>query len=407
MELLIPLLGEVARKYMAALASPLYLLLIIFIGWQYKRIQQGQLTAGWTRHSRRYLHSTLVATLAGILGGFLGSVLLILLGIDIAGLGLIYLFVVALVLMMIHPRFLCFAYAGGLLSILSIITGFPSIQVAHVMALVAILHMVESLLIFFTGHLDPIPVYFQAPGQKMVGGFNLQKFWPIPLVAVMSTSMVSFPGAVDNWWPILSNPEFYDGIVYGLVPVMAILGYGEVTTTALPVQRSRSSALYLAIFSVTLLGLAVLGSYYPSFLILAALFGPLGHEMVIAIGWRSERFKNPIYTSPPQGLMVLDVIHGSPAQQAGVRSQDIVIELNGNTVYGPADLIPGLDSSGPWLTMTVIRDGQRLVLSTGKSNYDYLGIIPVPDSSRPTAGDDVTPDPGFLMSLFLKLKKFW
>ena len=58
MELLIPLLGEIARKYLAALLSPLYLLLIIFIGWQYNRMQHGQLTSGLTRPTRRYLHST-------------------------------------------------------------------------------------------------------------------------------------------------------------------------------------------------------------------------------------------------------------------------------------------------------------------------------------------------------------
>ena len=295
-----------------------------------------------------------------------------------AGLGLIYLFIVALLLMMIHPRFLCFAYAGGLLSILSIVTGFPQIQVAHVMGLVAILHMVESLLIFFTGYLDPIPVYFRGPGQKMVGGFNLQKFWPIPLVAVMSTSMVSVPSVTDNWWPLLNNPEFYDGIVFSLVPVMAILGYGEVATTALPVHRSRRSALNLALFSVILLGLSVLGSYYPSLLFLAALFGPLGHELVIAIAWRSERLRTPIYTPPAHGLMVLDVVYGSPAQQAGVRSRDIIIELNGNMVGSPADLIPGIDYSGPWITMTILRGEQRLKLSTWNRNYDNLGIIRFP-----------------------------
>lgn len=407
MEFLVPMLGEVARKYSVALVSPFYLLLIIFIGWQYKRMQAGQLTASLTRHSRQYLHSTLVATLAGILGGFLGSVLLILFGIDLAGLGLIYLFVAAIILMMIHPRFLCFAYAGGLMSMLSIATGFPHIQVAHVMGLVAILHMVEALLIFFTGYLDPIPVYSRSSGRKMVGGFNLQKFWPIPLVAMMSAGMVSAPIGVENWWPILNNNlEIYDGIAYSLVPVMAILGYGEVTTTSLPVHRSRSSALYLAIYSVTLLGLAVLGSHYPSLLFLAALFGPLGHEMVIAIGWRSERCRAPIYNPPAQGVMVLDVVHKSPAQQVGLRSRDIITELNGNEVNRPTDLIMGIDHSREWITVTIIRNGQRQVLSMRKSNYDYLGVIPVPEPTSHIE-EGVPPGSSLILSLLLRLKKFW
>ena len=159
MEFLITLTVEIARKYFLAIFSPLYLPLIILIGWQYKKMQDRQPAAGIAGKSRQYLHATLIATAAGMLGGFLGSFLLILFGIDIAGLGIIYLFAIALLLLIIHPRFLCFAYAGGLLSLISLTFGFPRIQVADVMALVAILHMVESLLILFTGHLDPIPVY--------------------------------------------------------------------------------------------------------------------------------------------------------------------------------------------------------------------------------------------------------
>lgn len=405
MEFFVTVLAEVARKYTVALISPLYILLIIFIGWQYKRMQEGQLTASLTRHSRRYLHATLVATLAGILGGFLGSLLLILLGIDIAGLGLVYLFVLALFLMMIHPRFLCFAYAGGLLSICSLLTGFPQIQVAHVMALVAILHMVEALLIFFTGHLDPIPVYLRS-GQRLVGGFNLQKFWPIPLVAVMSTGMASVPVGTDSWWPLLQySPGISDGIAFGLVPVLAILGYGDIATTELPVRRSRRSSLYLFLFSVTLLGLAVIGSHYPSLLFLAALFGPLGHEMVIAIGWRSERLRTPIYTPPSQGVMILDVVHNSPAAEAGLRSRDVVTELNGRSVCSPADLLFSDNYSHAWITMTIRRGEQRLVLSTWARNHDYLGIIPVPDPARRTIEDDTPAGPGLFMSLLLRLKK--
>jgi len=405
MEFLITLTVEIARKYFLAIFSPLYLPLIILIGWQYKKMQDRQPAAGIAGKSRQYLHATLIATAAGMLGGFLGSFLLILFGIDIAGLGIIYLFAIALLLLIIHPRFLCFAYAGGLLSLISLTFGFPRIQVADVMALVAILHMVESLLILFTGHLDPIPVYLST-GQGTVGGFNLQKFWPIPLVALMSTGLVPISTGPDSWWPLLKDSAgIYEGISLSLVPVLAILGYGELTTTAMPVHRSRSSALYLAIFSATLLGLAVLGSYYPSLLFLAALFGPLGHEMVVFIGWQSERRHPPIYVPPPQGVMVLDVIRRSPAERAGLQSGDIITELNGRTVYGPADLVLSYDRQSPWLSMTVLREGRRLVLSTGARTYDYLGIIPVPGLDGHSLTGVVSNHSGILSSLLRRFRK--
>ncbi|MGI6514611.1 MAG: PDZ domain-containing protein [Syntrophomonadales bacterium] len=368
-------------------------------------MQERQPAAGLAGYSRQYLHATLVATVAGILGGFLGSFLLVLFGIDIARLGLIYLFAAALLLMMIHPRFLCFAYAGGLLSLFSLTVGFPRIQVADVMGLVAILHLVESLLILFTGHLDPIPVYLRT-GRGNVGGFNLQKFWPIPLVAMMSTGLVPISTGTESWWPLLKDGTgLYEGLSFSLVPVLAILGYGELTTTATPGHRSRSSALYLALFSVMLLGLAVLGSHYPSLLFLAALFGPLGHEMVVAIGRLSEGRHPPIYAAPPQGVMVLDVIHRSPAERAGLHSGDIITELNGRAVYGPADLILAGNHLPPWLSMTVLRQGRRLVLSTAMRAHDYLGIIPVPGRDGPAAAIVVPNDSGILASILRRFRK--
>jgi len=62
---------------------------------------------------------TLSAALFGILGGFLGSCLLILIGISVNEIGGIYLLLTALGLMLIQQRFLCFAYAGGVLSLSS------------------------------------------------------------------------------------------------------------------------------------------------------------------------------------------------------------------------------------------------------------------------------------------------
>ena len=95
---------------------------------------------------------------------------------------------------------------GGLLALVSLLFGFPEISVPQIMALVAILHMVESFLIFSSGHLGAVPAYIKGQGGRITGGFTLQKFWPIPLVAlvVMAGGGVVEGGIeMPGWWPLI------------------------------------------------------------------------------------------------------------------------------------------------------------------------------------------------------------
>ena len=60
----------------------------------------------------------------GFAGGFLTSLLMVLLGLPLSEeLGLIYVWPVVLVLLLIHPRFMCFAYGGGVVGAVSLLPG--------------------------------------------------------------------------------------------------------------------------------------------------------------------------------------------------------------------------------------------------------------------------------------------
>src|SRR5699024_665162 len=117
--------------------------------------------------------------------------LFVILGISLSEAGISYLWLVALVLMLINQRYLCFAYAGGIVSLFSLLTGYPQIHIPTLMALVAILHLVEAFLIFINGHHLPSPMYVKHESGKVVGAFNLQKFWPMPTIALLGVTMLS------------------------------------------------------------------------------------------------------------------------------------------------------------------------------------------------------------------------
>ncbi len=389
METIMLLLALMGQKLAETLTTPLflaiYLLLFVLVAWQYKRLEDmsGRLL-GMTQRS--YLSAALVSTLLGLGGGFLASILLVLVGIDLLSVGIMQLWIAALLLMLINPRFLCFAYAGGLLSLASLATGYPDIDVPQLLALVAILHMAESILILGNGHLHPVPIYVKKSSQVQ-GGFNLQKFWPLPLVALITVGWMEPNGAglsMPDWWPLIKgySPENAQQ-VYTFIPVLAILGYGEITTTTSPREKVRESALHLFVFSLSLLLLALAGSRWTPVTWLAALFSPLGHEMVIWLGMRAERNRPAYYVNPAQGVMILDVRPGTPAAQAGLRSRDIVLAVNGIPVNRREELINVLKWSWQGISLNILRNGRPLSIRMIRPRAGQVGLIPVPDYNTP------------------------
>ncbi len=386
----LPLVG---RSFLGVLASPFFWLVVVLIWLQYQKIQKNKELLFGVRAS--VLPVVAAAVGCGVLGGLVGSLLMVFFGVSISGLGIGYLWLLAIFLMLINPRFLCFSYAGGILALFSLITGHPKVDIPSLMALVAILHLVESVLILLSGHIDPLPVYVRNYFGQVVGGFNLQKFWPIPL-ALMAT-FVSLPPEVSediirmpDWWPLIRPwGEWGSGeVIYGIIPVVAALGYGEVALTRLPRQKSKHSALNLSVFSLILLGLAVIASHYPQLAVLPALFSPLGHEAVIYIGRNSELKGASRFVAPSRGVMVLEVIKGSPADRVGLRSGDVILTIDHLSVNSRVELAQVLALAGSSFELEYISEDNHLVrVQVYRRSGEPLGVIPVPDPGDPANVD--------------------
>ncbi|ACA58849.1 PDZ/DHR/GLGF domain protein [Candidatus Desulforudis audaxviator MP104C] len=382
-------LGAVFTSVVHALFHPLFWLVIVLVAFQYRRI--AQLRAGFFgARGNSILADTLTATAYGFGGGLIGGYLIFLTGITIHGSGLFYLLPVAILLMLVNPRLLCFAYGGGVLAVSNLLFGFPDISIPTVMALVAILHFVESILILASGHLGAVPAYIRLPGGRIVGGFTLQKFWPIPIVALTIVTGTMAPGmelvAMPEWWPLI-KPDLPFGtgtgtVVFAMMTLVAGLGYADIATSRLPADKTRISALYLAGYSVTLFVLAVLALSGGGAAWLAALFAPLGHELIIHISKHMELHSRPLFVPHPAGLMVLDVLPHSPAWRAGIRSGDVIVEINGFRVHTRADMHPALVQPG-LKEVGYLRRGthfrrENVRLSAG----ELFGVMPVPEGTE-------------------------
>ncbi|MEW5865622.1 MAG: PDZ domain-containing protein, partial [Bacillota bacterium] len=192
------------------LLHPVFWTVVMLVAMQYARTARVQQKVfGQAVESPASL--VLTSLLTGAAAGLVASMIFVFIGVTVTGAGVSFILPLALVLMLIDPRFLCFSYAGGLLALSNLLFGFPKVGIPEIMILVAVLHLIESLLIRTTGDQGALPLYMKTRDGKVVGGFLLQKFWPIPLVGMMlltpqmseikdiARGLISMP----DWWPLI------------------------------------------------------------------------------------------------------------------------------------------------------------------------------------------------------------
>lgn len=379
------------RGSLMVLLEPLFWLIIALVGYQYWQLQRNQIrmfgVSGYTL--KRQIAQ---AALYGLAGGIVGSFLMTFMGLTVNQLGLAYIWPLAIFLMVIHMRFLCFAYAGGLVALSSVLFGWPSVNVPQVIALVATLHITESILIFISGRYSAVPLMIRKSDGKLVGAFSLQNYWPLPLVlmaavlvpqsAIPEGGMIHMP----DWWPLLPlNLEVTEGHqwVYTMIPVVAALGYSDVAIASSPAERRRESAIHLFLYSLGLLVLALLSVRYPWLQAVAAVASPLGHELLIQRDNRKEFRGRPRYVPPDRGVMILDTVVNSPARKVGLKPGDIIYDIGGYSIHNGYNLAYALEYVPQEFDIRIMRDGKseaRVIRFADGSRQ--LGVILVPTGNE-------------------------
>lgn len=374
----------------AVYLEPMFWLVILLITYQYWQLQKSQRQMlGVDAFS--ITQQVTMTVFFGSVGGVIGSYLLTLVGVNLSQIGLSYIWPVAIVLMMVNARYLCFAYAGGLVAAANVLFGWPIVDVPQVLVLVAILHITESILILISGRYGCMPVILRRADGRLVGAFNLQNFWPLPLVLMSAVAVPEFKltaGMVGmpDWWPLLpvaqAAPEGHQWM-YSMIPVVAALGYTDLAIASSPQMRRRKSALYLGVYSLVLLTLALLSVKYKWLQIVAALLSPLGHELLIQLDIRPELEGTPRYVPPEQGVMVLDTVIDSPAYKADLKPGDILLKLDGRVVDNPGQLGAALEAASDRFVIELLRAGrskEKKIKFTKEKKI--LGVILVPSGNE-------------------------
>jgi len=388
------LLRQFGYAVVQLLLNPFLYIALLFLVLQYYR--QIQLERKLFHVRLHALWGEALRALAwGSLVGVAASLLLLPLGAKLTT-GTVYvLWGIALLLMLVRVRFLCLAYSVGVLGILQALVALgpePSawgsmspiaIAIAgagmpSLLALVGVLHIAEGLLVGRLASRMASPMFYAGKRGKLIGGYALQGFWPIPLFLLLPLaggSAVALP-----WSPLFGGDAWAAG--WSLIGLPIMLGYGELSVTQTPKRKARASARWLVGFGGVMLLLAIASHYWGPLAIVASVLSIALHEGLIWRSRREEERLSPLFVHDERGLRILAVVPGSPAAELGLEAGERISKINGRPVRTRAELHEAMRLNAAFCKLELInlqgeiKFAQRAIYA---GDHHVLGIVLAPD----------------------------
>jgi hypothetical protein len=294
----------------------------------------------------------------GIFAGIGGSLTLTYLGVIFyEHSGIEFMFLISIILTVWKPRFICFSYSGAILGIISIFINdvygygqyvggkYINVDITSLVTLIGVLHVVEGIMVAIDGSRGSVPVFTERK-EKIIGGFSLKRFWPMPIAFFIMVNINDNASKIimhtPNWWPIIKGSytaEFLATAVLVAIPLYAIIGYNAVTFTRSKTKKALNSGLLIFLYGVIIVFLAQFAVKGIIFRLIIVAIMPILHEcMLIGQSILEEKGK-PLYVSSDDGIAVLEVAPSSEAYKKGIRSGDMLLEINNEKITSEKDII--------------------------------------------------------------------
>lgn len=384
-------LGEAALRL---LIHPFFYLGLVLILLQYRK--QIQLERKLFHARLHYLFGEAWRLLLwGTAAGLAVSLVMGGLGSAVTPEAVLLLWGISLVLILFHIRFLCMAYAAGILGLVqSVLDWVPDgagtvgagwlyrwmerVDVPGLLVLAGVLHLAEALLIRYQGSRSASPLFYDSKRGKPVGGYHMYGFWPLALFLLVP---VEGGGGIQLPW----TPLFGSGLADGGWSVMAmpvVLGFTERTLSRLPKDKARRSSGLLMLYAGAVIGFALLAHWLPPLLILAAVLTLVLHELLIWYSGWEESKRIPLFVHGTQGLKILAVLPGSPAAELGIEAGETIEKVNGARIRSREELHSALQINSAFCKMEILNlAGQTKFVSRAvfAGDHHQLGVLLCPD----------------------------
>ncbi|MCD5325889.1 MULTISPECIES: PDZ domain-containing protein [Pontibacillus] len=255
------------------------------------------------------------------------------------------------------------------------VTAFENTSFTALGLLMGVFLILEAILFHRFRNNDSFPQYVKGSRGKLIGQHRLKRLGFLPVFFLIPGGAIEpFAG----WWPIF---EIGDG-TYGLMAAPILLGFEHVVRGVSPRSAALTMRSSLVVLAILVLGLSVASFYVPILALVAIVLAPVGREISsFLLRWR-DHGKNPYFTPRYDGLPILGVIPGSPADQMNLVVGETIEKVNGLNVTNEQDFYYAVQSNLAYCKIAVkdtageIRFAKRAMY---ENDHYELGLVFVKD----------------------------
>ncbi|WP_225743308.1 PDZ domain-containing protein [Marinilactibacillus sp. Marseille-P9653] len=230
-------------------------------------------------------------------------------------------------------------------------------ELTQVSFIIALLLLLSTVLVLQTGNMSKfIPRFLATKRGKLVAKYRMTPFWLVPLLLVIPGE--GFRPFFD-WWPVFSvGNQTYS---FFLLPVLMGLRY----TVQAQIPKEAKERLLKDFLGLSVAGMVLfaLTFWLKEFAILGLLVLMIGGVFVLYRHRKREQKWSFRFGPAEQGLRVIAIRPGSPAEKMGVGIGDALLECNDRQLHTIEDLNEALFSNRAYCHLKVNRIDNEIVLS--------------------------------------------
>lgn len=241
--------------------------------------------------------------------------------------------------------------------------------------LLGILLVVEGALIRVRGGRQTTPRYRLGARGKRIGVYEARKFWLLPLCLLVPDGAGAI-GAMHAW-PLTVDV----GGGFSLLLVPFGFGFYHRFKEALPAHAIKKAAVEQVTLGLLVLLITGIGVYtgVALFAPIAAAAAMIARAVLIGLDVARDRQRPAGEVLPAaDGLVVLAVLGGTPAEKMGIKAGDKLCKANGLPVYTEADFYSALQAHAAYCKLEVV-DAFGEVRHTQTAVYEgdhhHLGLL--------------------------------
>lgn len=188
--------------------------------------------------------------------------------------------------------------------------------------MMSLLLIVEGMLIVGRASRQSTPKVLKGKRGMHIGMHICKRLWFVPIfVLVPGEAITKF----FSWWPVIT----IHAKAFSLFLVPFSIGFSKSIKSQLPSQAIFYTGRRVAGLGLFVLLLAVISYWLPAIAIVAAGAAMLGRLSITIREQIEDESKQAFFAPRGTGLMILDTLPNSPAEEMGLQPGEIISKVNG------------------------------------------------------------------------------